>query len=113
MIRRPPSSTRTDTLFPYTTLFRSPHRVRVAVGDNDIFDWQRLARLDQYSGFGHLKLTPLSARPDPVEGPFFLQEGRCFDKLSTSGENPLTRNADIARRKARLARFAKIGRAHV
>src|SRR3546814_9902398 len=31
MIRRPPRSTRTDTLFPYTTLFRSPapaHRRR-------------------------------------------------------------------------------------
>src|SRR3546814_1762196 len=26
MIRRPPRSTRTDTLFPYTTLFRSAHR---------------------------------------------------------------------------------------
>src|SRR3546814_6198682 len=26
MIRRPPRSTRTDTLFPYTTLFRSPGR---------------------------------------------------------------------------------------
>src|SRR3546814_1762786 len=26
MIRRPPRSTRTDTLFPYTTLFRSPYR---------------------------------------------------------------------------------------
>src|SRR3546814_19267258 len=26
MIRRPPRSTRTDTLFPYTTLFRSPPR---------------------------------------------------------------------------------------
>src|SRR3546814_17126653 len=25
MIRRPPISTRTDTLFPYTTLFRSPY----------------------------------------------------------------------------------------
>src|SRR3546814_4386275 len=25
MIRRPPNSTRTDTLFPYTTLFRSEH----------------------------------------------------------------------------------------
>src|SRR3546814_1575899 len=25
MIRRPPRSTRTDTLFPYTTLFRSHH----------------------------------------------------------------------------------------
>src|SRR3546814_16978511 len=27
MIRRPPRSTRNDTLFPYTTLFRSPHRI--------------------------------------------------------------------------------------
>src|SRR3546814_3830699 len=27
MIRRPPRSTRTDTLFPYTTLFRSPGNV--------------------------------------------------------------------------------------
>src|SRR3546814_6824093 len=26
MIRRPPRSTRTDTLFPYTTLFRSPEQ---------------------------------------------------------------------------------------
>src|SRR3546814_16424363 len=26
MIRRPPRSTRTDTLFPYTTLFRSERR---------------------------------------------------------------------------------------
>src|SRR3546814_3549619 len=29
MIRRPPRSTRTDTLFPYTTLFRSHRRARV------------------------------------------------------------------------------------
>src|SRR3546814_8489745 len=28
MIRRPPRSTRTDTLFPYTTLFRSLHEQR-------------------------------------------------------------------------------------
>src|SRR3546814_3589911 len=28
MIRRPPRSTRTDTLFPYTTLFRSNGRAR-------------------------------------------------------------------------------------
>src|SRR3546814_3094496 len=31
MIRRPPRSTRTDTLFPYTTLFRSPGDVRHAL----------------------------------------------------------------------------------
>src|SRR3546814_4446712 len=29
MIRRPPRSTRTDTLFPYTTLFRSGRKVLV------------------------------------------------------------------------------------
>src|SRR3546814_5500191 len=33
MIRRPPRSTRTDTLFPYTTLFRSSRRLRRAAGD--------------------------------------------------------------------------------
>src|SRR3546814_11002103 len=33
MLRRPPRSTRTDTLFPYTTLFRSFElRPRIAVG---------------------------------------------------------------------------------
>src|SRR3546814_10461513 len=38
MIRRPPRSTRTDTLFPYTTLFRSADGRRVLVvraGDQD------------------------------------------------------------------------------
>src|SRR3546814_4862253 len=33
MIRRPPRSTRTDTLFPYTTLFRSPEARLVGQGD--------------------------------------------------------------------------------
>src|SRR3546814_6327391 len=31
MIRRPPRSTRTDTLFPYTTLFRSPRQSQATV----------------------------------------------------------------------------------
>src|SRR3546814_2513831 len=31
MIRRPPRSTRTDTLFPYTTLFRSWRERRLAI----------------------------------------------------------------------------------
>src|SRR3546814_2363216 len=33
MIRRPPRSTRTDTLFPYTTLFRSVYPERFLYGD--------------------------------------------------------------------------------
>src|SRR3546814_4964558 len=36
MIRRPPRSTRTDTLFPYTTLFRSASGPR--------FEWRPLVR---------------------------------------------------------------------
>src|SRR3546814_4937100 len=36
MIRRPPRSTRTDTLFPYTTLFRSERHPR---GDETLADF--------------------------------------------------------------------------
>src|SRR3546814_6731803 len=36
MIRRPPSSTRTDTLFPYTTRFRSPGVQPLRDGDTSI-----------------------------------------------------------------------------
>src|SRR3546814_5537914 len=38
MIRRPPRSTRTDTLFPYTTLFRSAARERVAFINTGFLD---------------------------------------------------------------------------
>src|SRR3546814_5863077 len=41
MIRRPPRSTRTDTLFPYTTLFRSPTR--------DIFAGQTVEAIAAYA----------------------------------------------------------------
>src|SRR3546814_3190183 len=36
MIRRPPRSTRTDTLFPYTTLFRSADRGVPYTGDRGV-----------------------------------------------------------------------------
>src|SRR3546814_16807844 len=35
MIRRPPRSTRTDTVFPYTTLFRSGATARRFLADRD------------------------------------------------------------------------------
>src|SRR3546814_5623596 len=38
MIRRPPRSTRTDTLFPYTTLFRSAVARRLAIFDHIAVD---------------------------------------------------------------------------
>src|SRR3546814_11996082 len=49
MIRRPPRSTRTDTLFPYTTLFRSPASLFIL-----------LFRLWHVDGFHHgCALAPL------------------------------------------------------
>src|SRR3546814_10306590 len=39
MIRRPPRSTRTDTLFPYTTLFRSFGKPQ-AFGDDATFQYR-------------------------------------------------------------------------
>src|SRR3546814_15035621 len=47
MIPRPPRSTRTDTLFPYTTLFRSP--------DHD----SRPARRDHVLAAGDRRVFPL------------------------------------------------------
>src|SRR3546814_8226132 len=41
MIRRPPRSTRTDTLFPYTTLFRS--KVAIEIGDEVGYTSQEVA----------------------------------------------------------------------
>src|SRR3546814_7159551 len=37
MMRRPPRSTRTDTRFPYTTLFRSRGAVSLGMGSRAIF----------------------------------------------------------------------------
>src|SRR3546814_6252021 len=46
MIRRPPRSTRTDTLFPYTTLFRSRRERLVRSGDGRGDTW-RVVRLEE------------------------------------------------------------------
>src|SRR3546814_7174664 len=44
MIRRPPRSTRTDTLFPYTTLFRSiPGDTPLSIQDFDVQPTGKLA----------------------------------------------------------------------
>src|SRR3546814_7812073 len=55
MIRRPPRSTRTDTLFPYTTLFRSAGA--------------RLGDLEVAAGRGAAPTHPNAARPHVEEFP--------------------------------------------
>src|SRR3546814_7559352 len=98
MIRRPPRSTLTDPLFPYTTLFRSCHRgdggARVAAGrlllDGDgggetldmldiglLHHLQKLARI---SGEG-FNIAPLPLRIDGVEGK------RTFPRTGKAGDD--------------------------
>src|SRR3546814_17600042 len=58
MRRRPPRSTRTDTLFPYTTLFRSDVRERDSYGRGHVPGARHLAR-------GQLEIRIDETFPDP------------------------------------------------
>src|SRR3546814_7007112 len=60
MIRRPPRSTRTDTLFPYTTLFRS---LGFAIDERD---FRIAARMLNLLNIDTVRL--LSNNPEKVEG---------------------------------------------
>src|SRR3546814_6864209 len=60
MIRRPPRSTRTDTLFPYTTLFRSVHRRGPLMG---LADLVVLAGIEK-DALGGRRLTGVDVRHD-------------------------------------------------
>src|SRR3546814_13851778 len=55
MMRRPPRSTRTDTLFPYTTLFRS------------LLDEQLLADVAAKLRLGHIVLAQEAFEPGLIE----------------------------------------------
>src|SRR3546814_1636449 len=55
MIRRPPRSTRTDTLFPYTTLFRSYAQGFVSYSPSSHFNFQ-LGNARQFIGDGYRSL---------------------------------------------------------
>src|SRR3546814_14797237 len=60
MIRRPPRSTRTDTLFPYTTLFRSTlHRVLKAAAE-----LQYLPQAELYAAMAPPPMRLLFILPD-------------------------------------------------
>src|SRR3546814_8337285 len=50
MIRRPPRSTRTDTLFPYTTLFRSASAIAGGMPNAELIPAQLQATLGQDDG---------------------------------------------------------------
>src|SRR3546814_8569718 len=66
MIRRPPRSTRTDTLFPYTTLFRSGsdnHLVCKSPGQRKLHSCKAISS-DILSHTPHLHRQPPDARSE-------------------------------------------------
>src|SRR3546814_6397040 len=62
MIRRPPRSTRTDTLFPYTTLFRSVLHVERAARVDQQAEAVAPAQHRQRRGGGAIDVHPLDPR---------------------------------------------------
>src|SRR3546814_16793635 len=94
MIRRPPRSTRTDTLFPYTTLFRS--HAAAAVGDQ--------LRAAPPAAVGHL-------RPRLADDPFAIgrigkadvgvdlrrvpEDQRCVDQRYSNGDVEIARQPGL------------------
>src|SRR3546814_20006484 len=68
MRRRTPSSTRTDTLFPHTTLFRSPAHIWVGVSVEDQKGAARVAHLRAAkSAVRFLSVEPLIGSVGPID----------------------------------------------
>src|SRR3546814_11780803 len=76
MIRRPPRSTRTDTLFPYTTLFRSDY-------EHDEIEHDEVATT--FSNKAHELRFELAHKPiGPLRGAFGVQHSE--SQFSAVGE---------------------------
>src|SRR3546814_20145484 len=75
MIRRPPRSTRTDTLFPYTTLFRSNRQVAGReLAEADVHRRPSRCKRDAlraaHAGpFADSRLLPMKRRNRPLKDP--------------------------------------------
>src|SRR3546814_1772227 len=108
MIRRPPRSTRTDTRFPYTTLFRSPQRYvfqlraefladHIAGGEDcDILE-HRFAAIAEARRLDGRDLEPTAELVDDERGPRLA-----FDVLGDNAKRPARLNHLLQPRNAGL-----------
>src|SRR3546814_5005425 len=89
MIRRPPRSTRTDTLFPYTTLFRSLAREVIGPDRKLLIDANQIWEVDE--AIAHVRALAFArpwfieepTSPDDVAGHRRIREGVAPIKFAT------------------------------
>src|SRR3546814_11400602 len=105
MIRRPPRSTRTDTLFPYTTLFRS---LGAELGETFVLADIGMDEVGLVSKNGKLEdVLPPGLRKLYWRGLVQVEVEK------TSLAQGLRVAPDVTRRLRQLGMLAQIGRAHV
>src|SRR3546814_20853025 len=101
MIRRPPRSTRTDTLFPYTTLFRSLSKDHGS---------KRLAPGPVPKGKETRNRTPVARQPRLAGGEFHQLDGLRIDDRPADPLGCIEMHAGfVAERIAQDARLAAVG----
>src|SRR3546814_6189045 len=92
MIRRPPRSTRTDTLFPYTTLFRSLGGASVAENAYYI-NGLNITNFDNYLGSAPVPFEffrSVEVKTGGYQAEYGRATGGIINAVSKAGTNDLT-----------------------